>query len=128
MEQFHLTATEKTPEVLFDMQRGLLELKGCSIHENAEAFFRPLLDRMEQYIKRPSPVTKAKITLSYFNSSSSKYLLDLLRLLDEVHRAGTGEVLLEWHHDPEDLDMEEAGRDYSALLRMPVRLVAAPIP
>lgn len=124
MERFHLAATEKTPEVLFDAQQGCLELKGCSIHENAEGFFRPLLERMEAYIRRPAPQTIAKFTLSYFNSSSSKYMLDLLRLLDEVHLARRGTVVLEWHYDQEDLDMEEAGRDYMTLLEMPVKLVS----
>ena len=54
-------------------------------------------------------------------------MLDLLRLLDEGHLARTGTVVLEWHYDQEDLDMEEAGRDYMTLLEMPVKLVSGTI-
>ena len=126
MARLHLPGTEKTPEVLFDTKIASLQLEGCSIHENAEGFFRPLLDHVEQYISQPAPQTAVKISLTYFNSSSSKYLLDLLKLLDEIHLSGKGTVQMEWYYDKEDLDMEEAGRDYMSLLEMPVKLVCNP--
>ena len=126
MQRIHLARTEKTPEVLFDMETGRLQLVGCSIHENAEGFFRPLLEQVEEYIRTPAPQTSITLTLTYFNSSSSKYILDLLKLMDEVHLSGKGKVLLEWHYDQDDLDMEEAGRDYMSLLEMPVKLVCNP--
>lgn len=123
MPRLYLPPTEKTPEILFDPATGMFEIRGCSIHENAEGFFRPLLEMVEDYAQRPAPVTTVKLAMTYFNSSSSKYLLDLLRILDEIHITGAGEVTMEWHYDREDLDMEEAGGDYKALLEMPVTLV-----
>ena len=123
MPSLHLPATDKTPEILFDRDAGMLEMRGCSIHENAEGFFRPLLEMAEDYARRPAPLTTVKLAMTYFNSSSSKYLLDLLKALDEIHITGAGNVVMEWHYDQEDLDMEEAGRDYKDLLEMPVTLV-----
>lgn len=127
MERLYLPPTDKTPEVTFDPAAGSLHMAGSSIHENAERFFRPLIERVETYIMRPKAHTRVVISLDYFNSSSSKYLLDLLKLLDEVHVAGRGAVELEWHYAPDDLDMKEAGEDYGALLEMPVRLVSDPL-
>jgi len=127
MAPLQFPRTEKTPEVLFDTAAGSLEMAGCSIHENAEGFFRPLLARMEESVREPAPRTTVKLTLSYFNSSSSKYILDLLKLLDEVHVSGSGSVRMEWYYDADDLDMKEAGQDYKALLDMPVELVIKPI-
>ena len=127
MPRLELPATEKTPGILFDPAAGVLEMKGCSIHENAEGFFRPLLKVVEDYVLHPVPVTSIRISMSYFNSSSSKYLLDLLKVLDEIQLNGTGEVSMEWHYSADDLDMEEAGGDYKALLQMPVTLVRGPI-
>lgn len=128
MSRIALTSTDTTPEVLFDPQQGSLRIAGCSIPENAEGFFRPLLNRLEQYVAQPAGHTSVLIALRYFNSSTSKYLLDLLKLLNEVHLSGTGTVELEWRYEQDDLDMEEAGQDYRALLEMPVRVVAASIP
>ena len=124
MARINIPRTDRTPDVLFDTDSGIIEMKGCSIHENADGFFMPLLDMMEEYIRKPAPTTRVVLNLSYFNSSSSKYILDLLKLLDEVHAAGLGTVTMEWHHDQDDLDMAEAGQDYKALLDMPVTLVS----
>ena len=126
MASLHLASTEKTPEVLLDSLNGSFQLKGCSIHENAERFFRPLLSMVEGYIEDPAPETVVKLSLTYFNSSSSKYILDLLKLLDEIHFSGKGKVRMEWHYEQEDLDMQEAGQDYRSLLEMPVKLVCNP--
>lgn len=128
MAIFHLSRTDKTPEVRFDPEAGLLELDGCSIHENAEKFFAPLYSEVERYCGRPAPHTTVRMSLDYFNSSSSKYILDLLKLIDEVHASGTATAAMEWLHAPDDLDMEEAGQDYKALLDMPVTVAVRPIP
>ena len=120
----HLEGTDKTPIVRFDTGGGTLEIEGCSIHENADRFFRPLIEAVEAYARAPQKQTLVRISLTYFNSSSAKYLLDLLKILDEVHASGLGKVSLEWHHQEDDLDMQEAGEDYKGLLDMPVRLVA----
>jgi SiaC family regulatory phosphoprotein len=123
MEPYHLSATDKTPEVRFDPADGLLEISGCSIHENADRFFRPLLEKVETYARDPARQTVVRLTLTYFNSSSAKYVLDLLKLLDEAHATGAGRVSLEWFYAEGDLDMLEAGQDYRGLLDMPVKLI-----
>ncbi len=126
MPVFHQAATEKTPEVTFDTDQQQLRLAGCSIHENAEVFFTPLMTKAAQYAKQCAGHTVIEVELEYFNSSSSKYLLDLFRVFDEIQLQGHGTVELRWMHAPDDLDMEEAGRDYAILLDMPVHLVSAP--
>ena len=126
MAKTEIPGTEKTPAVLFDPTTGQFELSGCSVHENAHAFFKPLLLEVAAYAKAPAGSTRVRIAMTYFNSSSAKYILDLLRLLDEAHVAGTSQVSLEWLHEPDDLDMEEAGQDYVELLEMPVEVMARP--
>lgn len=123
MERIDLPLTDKTPSVLFDPAKGVIELKGVSIHENADRFFRPLLDQIEVYARQPAKHTTVRLFMHYFNSSSAKYILDMLKLLDDAHMSGSGKVALEWYYDEDDLDMQEAGQDYKALLEMPVKLL-----
>lgn len=123
MEPYTLPATDKTPSVRFLPSEGLLEISGCSIHENADRFYRPLLEKVEAYARQPARNTLVRLTLTYFNSSSAKYVLDLLKVLDEIHASGGGKVSMEWCYDEGDLDMQEAGQDYKGLLDMPVKLV-----
>lgn len=123
MRAIDIPGTDKTPSILFDPVGGVLELKGVSIPENADRFYGPLIEQLEIYAKDPAKRTTIKMSLRYFNSSSAKYILDLLKILDEAHATGAGEVVMEWYHEADDLDMEETGNDYRSLLEMPVTLL-----
>lgn len=116
-------ATPKTPRIALQPDQGLLTITGCCIPENADKVFGPLLDAVEAYALQPAPRTAVRIALVYFNSSSAKSILDLLKRLEDLHAEGRSKVLLEWVHGPEDLDMREAGLDYKGLLEFPVKLV-----
>ncbi|MBK6830686.1 MAG: DUF1987 domain-containing protein [Flavobacteriales bacterium] len=118
-----LQGTDKTPAVSFDPAAGVLSLTGCSIPENADRFFTPLYDVVERYATDPAQRTTVRVTLTYFNSSSAKYLLDIFKRLEDLHASGRSRVQLEWRHAPGDLDMAEAGQDYRSLLEFPVKLV-----
>ena len=117
-----IPATEKTPAVELRPEIGLLSINGCSIPENADRFYSPLQDRVERYSLAPHARTTVRITLTYFNSSTSKYLLDLFKRLEDLHATGRSQVALEWFFASGDLDMKEAGEDYRSLIEFPVRL------
>lgn len=122
MDALRIEATDKTPSVLFDPVRGLLQIQGCSIHENAARFYEDLFARVEAYATSPARRTEVRIALEYFNSSSAKYLLDILKRIDDLHATGASKASLEWSCEEGDLDMQEAGNDYKALLEMPVKV------
>lgn len=126
MEALRIEATDKTPEVVFDPAKGLLHIKGCSIHENAARFYEDLFAKVEAYAAMPARRTEVRIALEYFNSSSAKYLLDILKRIDDLHATGASKASLEWRCEDGDLDMQEAGNDYKALLEMPVKVLMDP--
>ncbi|GEM_PF-131465 len=117
-----LSATEKTPAVEIKPSEGFIFITGCSIPENADRFFTPVQDVVEQYAASPHVTTTVRINLNYFNSSTSKYLLDMLKRLEDLHVSGRSNVLLEWFFQEGDLDMKEAGEDYRSLIEFPVKL------
>ncbi len=122
--RLELSPTEKTPAVSVDGERGAFTISGCSIPENADRFYSPLQDLAERYAVTPAARTTLRIELTYFNSSSSKYLLDLMKLLADLHASGRSSVTVEWWYAKDDLDMKEAGEDYRSLLDLPVKLKA----
>lgn len=117
-----LSPTEKTPAVTIDGSRGLIAITGCSIPENADRFYAPVQDAVERYSKAAAAKTTLRIELTYFNSSSSKYLLDLMKHLSDLHAAGASSVTVEWWYADDDLDMKEAGEDYRSLIDVPMKL------
>ena len=102
----------------------MLSISGCSIPENADRFYSPLYDLVSSYAEVAPAETIVHIRLSYFNSSTSKYLLDILKRLEDLHASGNSSVRMQWHHTAGDLDMQEAGEDYRGLVEFPVELVA----
>ena len=65
---------------------------------------------------------KFKINLDYINSSSSKYLLEILKRLNDFHKKGNN-VLVKWYFDEYDEDAEESGEEYQELLDLKFELI-----
>lgn len=122
MEALHLDGTPKTPHVHFDPESGLLELKGRSIPENSIDFYKPLIDWLDQYARSPRTKTALHVQLEYFNTSSSKCILDLFKKLEGVRATGN-EVTVLWHYEADDEDMLEAGEDYAGIINIPFKTI-----
>ena len=122
MEPIIVEGTPKTPGVMFDAESGILEIKGRSIPENAIEFYKPLVDWLEAYAKNPLKRTQVNIQLEYFNTSSSKCILDVFKKLEGIHKA-KNEVIINWYYEEDDEDMLEAGEDYESIIRVPFKMV-----
>jgi hypothetical protein len=122
MEPLILEGSPKTPHVRFDPATGLLELKGRSIPENSIDFYKPLIDWIDRYARNPAAKTALHVQLEYFNTSSSKCILDVFKKLEPIRSAGS-EVSVLWHYEADDEDMLEAGEDYSGIINIPFRMI-----
>lgn len=120
MDSLKLEGSAKTPAISF--APGKLELRGRSIPENSVEFYKPLNDWIDTYGKNPSLETIVDVKLEYFNTSSSKCILDLFKKLEAIHGKGT-EVNVNWFFEMDDEDMEEAGEDYQAIISLPFKLI-----
>ena len=118
MENIAIDGSPKTPTVLFSADQGVLEIKGRSIPENSIEFYKPLLDWIEEYSRSPKDNTVVNIQLEYFNTSSSKCLLDLFKRLE-----ASDALEIQWFFDADDEDMLEAGEDYDHIVGVPFKFV-----
>lgn len=117
-----MEGSPKTPTINFDATTGVLEVKGRSIPENSVEFYKPLNDWVEEYSKSPQSETTFDVKLEYFNTSSSKCILDLFKLLESLNGNGT-KVNVNWYFEEDDEDMEEAGEDYQAIISLPFKMI-----
>ncbi|MBK8498183.1 MAG: DUF1987 domain-containing protein [Flavobacteriales bacterium] len=122
MEPLQLEGSPKTPHVHFDPNTGLLELKGRSIPENSIDFYKPLIDWIDKYGRSPNSKTALHVQLEYFNTSSSKCILDVFKKLETIRAAGS-EVSVLWHYEADDEDMLEAGEDYAGIINVPFKMI-----
>jgi len=122
MENLVIEGSPKTPTIKFNPEEGKLLKKGRSIPENSIDFYKPLVDILEEYAGNVKPATRVDIVLEYFNTSSSKCILDVFKKLEKINEAGGG-VAINWHYEEDDEDMLEAGEDYQAIINIPFKMV-----
>jgi len=122
METIIIEGTPKTPSVHFDSTSGILQLKGRSIPENSIEFYKPLVEWLDEYASKPQPKTAVNIQLEYFNTSSSKCLLDLFKKLESMHKGGS-DIMIKWYYEEDDEDMLEAGEDYQSIINIPFKMI-----
>ena len=122
METIKIQGTEDTPKVTLDKENEVMEISGRSLPEDVASFYEPILSWLEEYSQSPNKKTIFNFKLVYFNTASSKLLLDILMKLEEIHEAGN-DVTIRWHFPEDDEDMEEAGEEYADIVDVPFEQV-----
>jgi hypothetical protein len=123
MDSINIEGTPKTPSVSFDAKTGQIEIKGRSIPENSIEFYKPLVEWLDKYSDVAQGLVNVVIQLEYFNTSSSKCILDVFKKLENIHNKNKTEVVINWYYEEDDEDMLEAGEDYQSILKIPFKMV-----
>ena len=118
MEDLYLKKTFNSPEVEFIADKGELSLEGRSIPEDPGEFFELLIDWINEYFLNPAKDTLMNIRLEYINSGSSKYMLEVLRIMKINHDAGKG-VQIKWYFEEGDESIQELGVHYEQTIQIP---------
>jgi hypothetical protein len=113
MEPIYINGTNRTPFVSMDPS-GSFRIRGRSIHENPSAFFEPIMRWVDAYIKNPASIIVFDIELEYFNSGSSRFILEILRVLME--KKATNKLIINWYYEDGDDDLLERGQYYESIL------------
>lgn len=119
MENLVIESTNKTPKVIFNFSDGEFSLIGWSTPEDSRKFYEPLLQVLNQYAENPSEKTIFNIDLEYYNTSSSKWLLEVFYFLDRLNNNNS--VIVNWFY--EDEDILETGHDYNSLVNVPFNFI-----
>lgn len=114
--------TDDTPTVILDAANNNFEISGRSLPEDVAAFYNPILEWIDKYAQNPNPKTVFNFKLIYFNTASSKMLLDVLMKLEDLHNGGKS-TLVKWHYPEDDEDMKEAGEEYADIVDVPFEQV-----
>jgi hypothetical protein len=123
MEVIKIKGSDDTPTVILDAENGIFEISGRSLPEDVAAFYEPIIDWLDEYAENPNSKTTFDFKLEYFNTASSKLLLDVLLKLEDMVNNGH-EVLVRWHYPDDDEDMEEAGEEYADIVDVPFEQVS----
>ena len=98
------------PSVNFNATSGELEIAGESYLEDTVEFYEPILKWIEDFAATKQAI-KLDIKLKYFNTSSSRSILDILNLVKDYEDNG-GSVTVTWYCKHFDSEMKEEVEDY----------------
>ena len=113
MDDLIINPTRFTPKICFHYSRHILEISGESYPENASEFYGPVFRSLAAYLDSlADQAVTMTLHLTYFNSSSSKILINLFELLEEF--AGKGKnIAVNWVCRQGDSDTREFGEEFS---------------
>lgn len=114
--------TQDTPGIILDPAHGIFEFTGTSMPENTNKFFEPVFKWIEKYISSAHEETIVNFKMDYFNTSSTKSLLDLMIEFKKIAKNGKM-LIINWHVPQDDDDMLEAGKGFSTMVRFPFNFI-----
>ena len=131
MENLFIEGTELTPKVDFNLNTGVFEISGVSRPEDVLVFFDTPLDWIQTLtialsenssLASQLPPLRLIFNLSYYNTSSSKHMIQLLKSLKTVADYGVP-LTVEWHYEEGDDKMRDDGEDLAELVDMEFEFV-----
>lgn len=121
MEPLLREATADTPKVHLDAQNNIFEISRMSLPEDAIEFYEPVVKWLEHYKKQPNDATTFVFKLEYFNTASSKQIIQILLLLQDL--AKNSNVIVKWYYKDIDEDMQAIGEEYSQVIDVKFELI-----
>ena len=102
--------TKRMPGLSLDAENNDMLMEGEAYPEDVAAAFEPLMTSISTTLSKSgeTPMT-VKFQLEYFNSGSSRKILEIIKMIDAsdtVHK-------IEWLADPEDDEMIDHGNRFS---------------
>lgn len=112
METIKIDRTDRTPEIDFNFSTNRFALRGESYPEDVPTFFGPHISALEKHLKGMSDgQVEFNFELIYFNSTSAKVVMKLFDMLEETAANGVA-VVINWHYQADDDNMQELGEEF----------------
>ena len=129
MDGLLIEQSDFSPLVNFDLQKNYFEIKGESRPENTSKFYEVILSWLVAYgeylkVNPSSNTLNFHFKLDYFNLTSAKFILDMLRQLEIINKQqGSTNTTIHWYHDKLDDDMRDSGEEFSLLVQLPFAFI-----
>jgi len=116
-----IESSEVTPEIILDKDCNVFVFRGKSLPENPMGFYKPILNWIDEYAMQPNDNTQVNFMMIYFNTSSSKIFLDIMKKFESINRSGS-QCSINWYYKEDDEEILEAGEIYSERVSLPFNL------
>lgn len=119
-----LERTKVTPAVTMLIDDGIIEIDGESFPENPVEFFNPIYEWIDTFMNEEKRYLTVNFKMTYFNTSSSKCLMDIVDRCQSYHNRSGGNVEINWYYHEDDSDMQESGAELAEDADLNFKLIA----
>ena len=102
-----------------------MEIKGRSNPENSREFFAPFMEWLVSYLDSPAELTTLTVNLEHFNTSSSKYVLDILKKVKTLSETDNAFKIV-WMYEDDDIEMLDTAEAYEAMVGLTFEKIGYP--
>ena len=120
MDNFLVNKTSKSPFI--SLEKGLFQFSGRSIPEDAKRIFKPVTDWLKTYQPDNDYTTVVNFSFDYLDTSSSKCVFDILKVLDVLYEKGH-EIVINWYYEEGDDDMLDLGIHLKSFVKAPFNFI-----
>jgi hypothetical protein len=121
MSALIIDATQDTPRIHFDPKNNIFEISNKSLPEDANDFYRPVIDWLENYKRKPNKKTDFSFKLEYFNTASARYISQIITILDKMSKKY--DVKINWYYQEIDEDMLALGEEFYEMTDVDFELI-----
>lgn len=112
MENLIIEQTESTPKICFEYSSGILALQGESYPENTAEFYAPVFEWLRKFLDGSDEfAVTVNMEIIYFNSSSSKALMNVFDLLEDAAAEGR-KIAVNWIYAAGNESALEYGEEF----------------
>lgn len=122
MNKIYIEGSQDTPSIILDKDAKKFQITGKSFPADVSAFYRPVINWLDEYSEDPLEKTIFVLKMDYFNTASSKVILDILYKLEDLASEGNS-VEIKWYYPDDDEDMKETGEEYDEIVDVPFELI-----
>lgn len=125
MQKLYISPGHNSPEISFSPDDRDFFIRGTSSPEDVRALYYPVIEWFRQFsdevidnasvrFSKEEPLVFV-VDLKYFNSSSAKFLYDILFAVKRLKSTGIP-VVIGWYYEEGDIDLLEGGQDFAEAL------------
>lgn len=123
LEILQIKEKEDAPYVFMDADEGFMEIKGKSYPPDVGSFYEPIIEWLDTYKDEGTKELNVNLKMEYFNTASSKLLLDILYKLEEIDELEK-KVTVNWYYPEDDDEMLDLGEEYEGLVELDFRHIS----
>lgn len=108
MNNLFLPNESYTPYISLNQNSGIFEIKGESHMEYPHQFYQPILNWLNEFIRKKKSLVQFDFRMRYYNTGSSRVFFEIFELLDKIKVP----VTINWYAERRDTDMIDEGDSF----------------